>query len=115
MERYKDYKIPVVSLKAGRALKTFGLTDSALIAPAKAVEQLQGEPGLVTLSGKEETLVGEKNADELDELVDASAPDGKAQAALESKFVNVTDLLPPLPKKGSFNVETIKKSLYFFS
>ena len=32
-----------------------------------------------------------------------------------SKFVNLTDLLPPLPKKGSFDVGTIKRSEYFFS
>ena len=31
------------------------------------------------------------------------------------KFVDLLDLLPPLPQKGSFDVKTIKKSLYFFS
>ncbi|CAK5271845.1 unnamed protein product [Mycena citricolor] len=34
---------------------------------------------------------------------------------LMGKFVNLTDLLPPLPKKGSFEVKLIKDSPYFFS
>jgi len=33
----------------------------------------------------------------------------------EPKFVEVTKLLPPVPKKGNFEVNTVKKSLYFFS
>lgn len=35
--------------------------------------------------------------------------------AIQSKFVNLIDVLPLLPKKGSFDVKTIKKSQYFFS
>jgi DNA-directed RNA polymerase len=38
-----------------------------------------------------------------------------AVVKLMGKFVNMTDLLPPLPEKGEFNVETIKQSQYFFS
>ena len=34
---------------------------------------------------------------------------------LEGKFVRLTDLLPPLPKKGSLVVSDIKHSPYFFS
>ena len=34
---------------------------------------------------------------------------------LAGKFVNLTDLLPPLPAKGNFKVEAIKGSQYFFS
>ena len=34
---------------------------------------------------------------------------------LAGKFVNLTELLPPLPAKGNFNVEAIKGSQYFFS
>jgi DNA-directed RNA polymerase len=33
----------------------------------------------------------------------------------EPKFVELTRLLPPVPKKGNFEVNTVKKSLYFFS
>jgi DNA-directed RNA polymerase len=41
--------------------------------------------------------------------------DDQATLELMGKFVNLTDLLPPLPKKGDFDVETIKGSQYFFS
>ncbi|KAF9444243.1 DNA/RNA polymerase [Macrolepiota fuliginosa MF-IS2] len=34
---------------------------------------------------------------------------------LMGKFVNLSDLFPPLPKKGEFDVGNIKQSLYFFS
>jgi DNA-directed RNA polymerase len=34
---------------------------------------------------------------------------------LAGKFVNLTDLLPPVPAKGNFKVEAIKGSQYFFS
>ena len=38
------------------------------------------------------------------------------QAATEEpRFVELTKLFPPLPKKGSFEVNAVKKSLYFFS
>jgi len=33
----------------------------------------------------------------------------------ESRFVELTKLLPPVPKKGTFEVNAVKKSLYFFS
>lgn len=36
-------------------------------------------------------------------------------ASFEGKFVDLTTLLPPLPKKGEFDVSKIKSSLYFFS
>ncbi|KAG6329701.1 hypothetical protein ID866_9388 [Astraeus odoratus] len=38
-----------------------------------------------------------------------------ADGALANKFISLPTLFPPLPKKGDFKVETIKKSLYFFS
>jgi DNA-directed RNA polymerase len=41
--------------------------------------------------------------------------DAKALAQLMGKFVNLKDLLPPLPQKGSFQVTAIKDSPYFFS
>ncbi|KAF8229392.1 DNA/RNA polymerase [Tricholoma matsutake] len=41
--------------------------------------------------------------------------DEKAAIELMGKFVNLTDVLPPLPKRGNFRVESIKNSQYFFS
>ncbi len=36
-------------------------------------------------------------------------------SSLEGKFVNLVDLLLPMPTKGEFDVNKIKSSLYFFS
>jgi DNA-directed RNA polymerase, mitochondrial len=44
------------------------------------------------------------------EIVDGTSPE-----ADNKKFIDLVDLLPPLPKKGTFDVKTIKNSLYFFS
>lgn len=35
--------------------------------------------------------------------------------SLSSKFIKFIDLMPPLPKKGTFEVQDIKASPYFFS
>lgn len=37
------------------------------------------------------------------------------ETSLEGKFVDLVDLLPPVPTKGEFDVNKIKSSLYFFS
>lgn len=42
---------------------------------------------------------------------DKAVPDN----SLEGKFVDLVDLLPPVPTKGEFDVNKIKSSLYFFS
>jgi DNA-directed RNA polymerase, mitochondrial len=39
----------------------------------------------------------------------------EAEANIASEFIDLVKLLPPLPKKGDFNVKTIKQSQYFFS
>ena len=48
-------------------------------------------------------------------VANKKVPEDEDEAILSRKFINVGDVLPPLPKKGDFNVETIKKSRYFFS
>lgn len=56
-------------------------------------------------SEEEASAEAELEDDKLDEV----------DARLLGKFVELSDLLPPLPKKGTFDVETIKGSQYFFS
>ena len=53
--------------------------------------------------------LNEETLNDEDDVTDADV------RLLAGKFVNFTDLLPPLPAKGSFKVETIKGSQYFFS
>jgi len=43
------------------------------------------------------------------------AREAKATRELLGKFVDVVDLVPPLPEKGTFRVQEIKSSPYFFS
>jgi len=62
----------------------------------------------------------EECSEELEELTRTTRGKKAAAAAdaarlLSGKFVDLTDLIPPLPDKGSFEVESIKKSQYFFS
>jgi len=57
---------------------------------------------------------GEHDAEEDDDKLLEDKND-QAMMQLLGKFVDLTDLLPPLPHKGSFKVENIKKSQYFFS
>lgn len=56
----------------------------------------------------------EQDAEEEDKPLKIAKED-KATIQLLGKFVDLTDLLPPLPHKGSFKVEAIKDSQYFFS
>ena len=46
---------------------------------------------------------------------DSDSEDVVHDARLMGKFVNLIDLFPPLPKKGNFDMATIRKSQYFFS
>lgn len=41
--------------------------------------------------------------------------DFNEEGVYTGKFVELLDLLPPVPQKGDFDVKTIKRSLYFFS
>jgi DNA-directed RNA polymerase, mitochondrial len=97
----------VVSLRAGTLLRKLGISEAAIVANTKAADAsgANGGAGLVE---------GDEDADELVGAVRGSGA-GRIDTAMESRFVDVVDLLPELPKKGDFKVETIKKSLYFFS
>lgn len=46
---------------------------------------------------------------------EAEAETGTEDSSLEGKFVDLVDLLLPVPIKGEFDVNKIKSSLYFFS
>jgi DNA-directed RNA polymerase, mitochondrial len=49
------------------------------------------------------------------EMEEAEKNKQVALAALLNKFVDITEVFPPLPEKGTFDVNDIKKSPYFFS
>ncbi len=60
-------------------------------------------------------------ADEFDEEMEEEIEENEEEEGndnddeLDKRFVNLVDILPPLPVKGQFDVSTIKGSLYFFS
>jgi DNA-directed RNA polymerase len=93
--------------------KAIGLTQSEeAIEEAEAFEDDEADaaPAKPERKGrKPKTLLG----------LTEGAQDGGGRTSEEAKFQNsfidLTKLLPPLPKKGNFEVNTIKKSLYFFS
>ncbi|KAG6812715.1 hypothetical protein H0H92_001076 [Tricholoma furcatifolium] len=137
-ERYKDYKIPLVSLKNGSLLRGLHKLGSRIVVTPEQARSLDGLRELLEISlDTETTAIDESEVrnvanlrDELnaqakaegvdeDEMVEDDEEGFKMKESemrqLMGKFVNIIDLLPPLPEKGSFKVEQIKKSQYFFS
>ncbi|KAI6147961.1 hypothetical protein BKA82DRAFT_4485937 [Pisolithus tinctorius] len=83
------------------------LPDSEVVdTPKKRRTRKRASSKASAVTEDEETA--EAEADEDEEGIDADS-------SLADKFISLPDLIPPLPKKGDFQVETIKKSLYFFS
>lgn len=62
-------------------------------------------------SGKSTQILESANEEE------SPRPSKKAEASplLAGKFVKFMDIIPPVPTRGTFKVEDIKSSLYFFS
>ena len=85
-----------------------------LLSSADVIDQQNGVDLDLDLlaSLNEETLSDEEKEGYDDDDDDGTDADTKLMAG---KFVNLTDLFPPLPAKGNFKVEAIKASQYFFS
>ena len=68
------------------------------------------------VEGVEEEMENESELDEYESAQMKKKAEAEKEAVdLYGKFVNLIDILPPLPEKGDFKVENIKKSQYFFS
>ncbi|KAI0340467.1 DNA/RNA polymerase [Trametopsis cervina] len=101
--RYKDFKIPMFTLTKDQQEKI-----NKMIARGG---QDGGKP-LDPVFASEEAAEG----DSVEAATEESASEEHAASDRNStRFLNLVDLLPPLPEKGHFDVSTIKKSLYFFS
>ncbi|KAL0952784.1 hypothetical protein HGRIS_007009 [Hohenbuehelia grisea] len=164
-ERYKNYKVPLTSLRSSQLVKHLKEAGSKLVVPTQAAAKKLGALSeLAVVSSEEETTIGETEtssavqsmlegevtgkgsksgsvSSDMQSLVDMLASEEDAEVdeedeglsrkakaekkkkekdvvetiALMGKFVNLVDIIPPLPKKGDFNVEAIKGSQYFFS
>ena len=122
-ERYKDYMIPTATLRQ--------LTMFRKLATANGNKPAYGETVRHVLASIQATTPRKEKATAPKEPVEGAPKRRKRRtkaeiAAAEAgeevpadvqvpEFVRLVDLLPPLPSKGEFDVNTIKKSLYFFS
>ncbi|KIY48560.1 DNA/RNA polymerase, partial [Fistulina hepatica ATCC 64428] len=122
--RYSKHKIPLIAFGKGTSIvKALVDAGSRLRVTRAQAESLKGLAPLLEISDDMPSTVDEADADLLRDAVDSmetndSAADGDTSGSdpnLLGKFVNLADILPPLPKKGTFHVEEIKESPYFFS
>lgn len=73
----------------------------------------------------EDVELDEQETVDMDKQVKKKTKDAKFKAALmerlppkhplDAHFIELTSVLPPVPKRGDFDVNRIKQSLYFFS
>ncbi|EJU00189.1 DNA/RNA polymerase [Dacryopinax primogenitus] len=138
-QRYKDYKVPV------SLLTTMHLTrPKPTMAEAEeegAEEDADDSPGncvaLNVARISKEDLARMTSSEEIDLDIGksgASSDEADAEAEVEengtskkrkyatrklkplkTRFVNLIDIIPPVPSKGEFDIQKIKDSLYFFS
>jgi len=138
-QRYKDYKVPVQVLKRSkprtkseRKLAEEEAEESAdakvpagfQAVPAEDMENLAGSPEIdIEVDGSE---LARADVEEDEHDVGAETEDEKPRRrkrttkmndteTIPTRFVNLVDILPPLPSKGMFDIAKIKDSLYFFS
>ena len=142
-ERYKGYKIPLSSLRVGRLWAQLGLSSDGVKA-GKTVDVLpkliaiasrqEGTPAEKAAAATEylaqndalgvnptkRSRVGrpKKAKPENDEFAEEEEDEHESDSTpddFDGRFVELVDILPEVPKKGEFDVNTIKRSLYLFS
>ncbi|OBZ74536.1 DNA-directed RNA polymerase, mitochondrial [Grifola frondosa] len=122
-ERYKGYRVSINHLRSITLLRRLGVDESIL---EGAVDDTLPE-SIKEEEDEEFAAFGE--IDDHEQPHEEEKPQAVAKKSRKKRrvinptaddpyagrFVALTDLIPPLPKKGEFDVTTIKKSLYFFS
>ncbi|CAO1634603.1 unnamed protein product [Sympodiomycopsis kandeliae] len=92
-----------------------GLPKNAVIMDATQAEEILGKDEVnqaATEASDDSTMAAD---------ADGATPkkgrgkQGNKKGSMQTRFVDLVDLLPPLPDKGSFDVNEIKTSKYFFS
>jgi DNA-directed RNA polymerase len=144
-ERFKGFKLPLIHLqnKGGNLVKMLSESGVRIVATPEQAKSLESIAAIVEVSETGSSAIGEQpigsegepisdqvfleELDEEDDSIDEwegqrkkaaaanIAREAKATRELLGKFVDVVDLLPPLPEKGTFSVQEIKSSPYFFS
>ncbi|EPQ55698.1 DNA/RNA polymerase [Gloeophyllum trabeum ATCC 11539] len=124
MVRYQGFKIPLLSLRGTsvtKKLKQMGvkipeileLSEKAIAAEAAEAREEDED----AVEDVDDVEASESNGPQnLEEALEVAHVKRRNRVTPYSKvYIDVTDLIPPVPEKGSFDVNTIKKSLYFFS
>ena len=142
-DRYKGFKVSLATVRSGTLLKKLHDAGTKIsVSPAQA-KKLRGLEKILTISKTKKTPIDDlggvlnnktskKTQNSEGKKTSASRTtehpleedggeeggdqeDADLEASLLSKFVDVSDLLPPQPSKGTFNVGDIQRSRYFFS
>ncbi|KAF8968738.1 hypothetical protein BDZ97DRAFT_326735 [Flammula alnicola] len=140
-ERYSGHQVPLehlAKLGSSRLLKMLKHAGCRIYAHRDQAQELRAIKELVVFSDDKTSIAATADVDsdadssiseetisakEIDEEVEedgeemSSGDENKAAdiRLLAGKFVRLSDLFPPLPSKGTFQVENIKASPYFFS
>ncbi|KAI0033505.1 hypothetical protein K488DRAFT_47601 [Vararia minispora EC-137] len=127
-ERYREHRVPVVSMRTASVLKSLGVlsgeaAEMMMEAPDGTVEALEADEEsridlkeLTEVSRRTKAETAEEEVEDAEEGPKMSAAElAEASRQLEGRFVKLVDLLPRLPQKGEFDVRKIRDSLYFFS
>jgi DNA-directed RNA polymerase len=128
-DRYRGFKVPLVNVRTGGLLKKLRDSGTRMSVTSEQAKNLRGLEQILTISEVNKTAIddlgnsriGAKAAsqpkvnEESTEEEAEEEEDAELDAPLLGKFVDLVDLLPPLPTKGTFDVEDIQRSPYFFS
>ena len=132
--------LPLTSLVMPGTLQKYGVQpehvkiksfpESFTVSPEveeKAVDTEEAENAVEAEEADLEDLEAAERAEDaaMGKQVQKKTKDAKFKAALlerlppkhplDTHFIELTSLLPPVPKRGDFDVNKIKQSLYFFS
>ncbi|KIJ61213.1 hypothetical protein HYDPIDRAFT_177116 [Hydnomerulius pinastri MD-312] len=136
--RYANHMVPVASIRTGSLIKNLKAAGCRILASAEEAAEFRdsstGLSSLLDVSDTETSDVSTAPITDVEDVEDAPVKRAKsrsraaaeedeeedeeqilANSPLSDKFIRLGALIPPLPQKGDFKVETIKKSQYFFS
>jgi len=120
-ERYAKHQIPLDSINVHgsqfvKKLNTAGSRIRVTKAQAKQMRSLSIKDLFEIV---DDATAASGMATQIFESADEAEPSDNKKAEafrlLAGKFVKFSDILPPVPTRGTFRVEDIKSSLYFFS
>lgn len=114
----------LADLESADGIKTTTLfpgSDVKAKAKARSTRLTKAAKLLTEAEEDEQILPGQEHEDD-DETAVAAAANADAKfwvsslsRKTDSKFILLSDVLPPVPSKGEFDLERIRESLYFFS